>query len=191
MSQRLPKLAPGDLDEVQRGLYGTITGGPRAQGPQVFDLCDERGALNGPFNAMLYAPELGAALQEVGSAVRYRTGLSARVRELAILMVAAAWDSEFERHAHEAIGPGAGLSAAEMRAVREGTRLDLADPAEATAIGVVRALLETRDLDAAGYETAVNQLGAPTLVELTALVGYYSTLALQLRVFRVTVADVD
>ena len=40
---------------------------------------------------------MGAALQDLGAAVRYRTGLTDRVREMAILLVAAHWDSAFER----------------------------------------------------------------------------------------------
>jgi 4-carboxymuconolactone decarboxylase len=54
------------------------------------------------------------------------------------------------------------------------------------AYSVVRALTSPgADLDDAEYDTAVNVLGEQCLVELTSLVGYYATLALQLRVFRV------
>ena len=41
------------------------------------------------------------------------------------------------------------------------------------------------DLDDGAYAEAVEQLGAAGLFELLTLVGYYATLALQLRVFRV------
>ena len=97
--ERLPRLAPEALTGDQRALYDAITSGPRAQGPQHFALAAQDGTLNGPFNALLYSPALGEALQEVGAAVRYRTGLTDRARELAILLVAARWHSAFEgRH---------------------------------------------------------------------------------------------
>jgi 4-carboxymuconolactone decarboxylase len=37
--------------------------------------------------------------------------------------------------------------------------------------------------DDADYNEAVAVLGTPTIFELTTLVGYYSTLALQMRIF--------
>ena len=85
---RIPKRAPGSLDDEQRAVYDTIAGGRRAQGPQLFQLVDDDGALEGPFNAFLLQPRLGAALQAVGSAVRYETSLTDRAREIAILVVA-------------------------------------------------------------------------------------------------------
>ncbi|HEY0949418.1 MAG TPA: hypothetical protein VGD85_04425, partial [Nocardioides sp.] len=54
--------------------------------------------------AGLLSPAVGDALQRLGAAVRYRTALPDRAREMAILLVAARWDSAFEREAHEAVG---------------------------------------------------------------------------------------
>ncbi|MFD5814224.1 carboxymuconolactone decarboxylase family protein [Streptomyces sp. NPDC127038] len=182
---RLPRLAPGELDPDQRSLYDAITGGPRAGGPQLFALTDAQGRLNGPFNAMLFAPGVGAALQELGSAIRYRTSLGGRIRELAVLTVAAHWDSAFERRAHEPIGRAAGLTDAEIAAVSAGTAPELTDPAEAAALELVRVLVARGDADDVVFERAVSLNGIEAVVELTTLVGYYATLALQLRVFRV------
>ena len=50
---------------------------------------------------------------------------------------------------------------------------------------VVRALTGPADLDDQQYDQAVATLGERSLVELSTLVGYYATLALQLRIFRV------
>src|SRR5437868_1894472 len=44
---------------------------------------------------------------------------------------------------------------------------------------------KSADLDDQEYDTAVTVLGERALVELSTLVGYYATLALQLRIFRV------
>ena len=62
---RLHWFAPDELDAAQRALYDVITGGARANGPRAFALTDERGRLNGPFNAMLLSPDVGATLQEL------------------------------------------------------------------------------------------------------------------------------
>ena len=185
---RIGKLEPSCLDAEQRSLYDAITGGRRAQGPQLFQLTDGEGRLEGPFNAFLLQPRLGTALQALGSSVRYDTGLDDRCREIAILVVAAHWRSDFERYAHEAVGRSVGLGDAELAAVRDGRPAALAGR-EAVVARTAEALAARDDLDDAEYREAVEHLGTAGLFELLTLVGYYATLALQLRVFRVPAPD--
>ena len=167
-------------------LYREILGGPRGQGPRAVLLASGAGGLAGPFNAMLYAPSVGHALQELGTAIRFRTELAPRVREMAILVVAQVWDSAYERGSHEPIGREAGLTDAEIEALRAGHDPGFADKEEQAAYSVVRALTGPRaDLDDQEYDTAAAVLGERALVELSTLVGYYATLALQMRIFRV------
>jgi 4-carboxymuconolactone decarboxylase len=186
---RLAKLAPASLDDDQRTVYDAVAGGRRASGPQLFRLVDADGGLEGPFNAFLLQPRLGLALQAVGSAVRYETTLTDRAREIAILVVAVHRDSAFEWHAHEAVGRHVGLTGAELAALREHRYDDLADPVEQVVARLAHQLLESGDLDDEAYGAGVEILGLPQLFELLTLVGYYDALALQLRVFRVTVPD--
>jgi len=185
---RIPKLAPSALDHEQRSLYDAIAGGRRAQGRQLFRLVDEEGRLEGPFNAFLLQPRLGSALQALGSSVRYDTGLDDRCREIAILVVAAHWRSDFEWYAHEAVGRAAGLGDTELSAVRNG-RHDALTGREAVVARTVATLLKRGDLDDVEYREAAGQVGQEGLFELLTLVGYYATLALQLRVFRVPAPD--
>ncbi len=185
---RIPKLPRSSLDHEQRSLYDAIAGGRRAQGRQLFRLADEEGRLEGPFNAFLLQPELGSALQALGSSVRYGTRLDDRCREIAILVVAAHWRSDFEWYAHEAVGRSAGLGDEELAAVRDG-RHDALPGREAVVARTVAALLVRGDLDDGEYREAVDHVGTAGLFELLTLVGYYATLALQLRVFRVPAPD--
>jgi 4-carboxymuconolactone decarboxylase len=180
---RIPRPTPDELTGEQRRLYDAITGGSRSTGPQHFRLADAAGRLEGPFNAMLLNPPIGDALQRLGTAIRYEGRLTDRAREIAILAVAAHWNCEFERHAHEPVARHAGLTDADLAALRQDDRLDLDDPEEATVLAVTRRLLAAADLDATSFHAAADVLGADRLFELTSLVGYYSTLALQLRVF--------
>jgi 4-carboxymuconolactone decarboxylase len=181
---RLPRFEPPALDAEQRALYDAIAGGRRAQGPQLFRLADADGRLEGPFNAFLLQPRLGSALQALGASVRYDTGLDDRCREIAILVVAAHWRSDFEWYAHEAVGRAAGLGDAELAALREDRHAELAGR-ESVVARTAAALVTRGDLDDAEYGEAVSHLGPAGLFELLTLVGYYATLALQLRVFRV------
>jgi 4-carboxymuconolactone decarboxylase len=182
---RLAVLSSDEMTPEQVGLYREILGGPRGQGPRAVLLSSGAGGLAGPFNAMLYAPEVGHALQELGAAIRFRTQLAPRVREMAILVVAQAWDSGYERSSHEPIGRDAGLTEPEIEALRAGADPGFTDEQERVAYEVARALVGPADLDDEQYSAAVAALGERALVELSALVGYYATLALQLRIFRV------
>ena len=183
MAPRIRPLTPSELTPEQQALYGAIIGGPRAQGPQHFALTADDGSLRGPFDGMLRSPAVGTAQQELGAAIRYRTGFTDRSRELAILLVAARWDSAFERESHEAIARALGFGPDELAALRA---LDMSgfDDSERLVGNVTVALLDG-DLSDELWAAASTVLGVDGVFELTALVGYYSTLALQLRVFRV------
>ncbi|SDJ57819.1 carboxymuconolactone decarboxylase family protein [Nonomuraea jiangxiensis] len=173
---RLPRSTPRDLTPDALALYEKITSGPRGG-----FMIDAAGGLTGPFNAMLLSPTVGDPLQQLGAAIRYRTSLPDRARELAILAVAAHHDSAFERAAHEPIARELGFTDDQLESLRAGAPVALQDPVEATVLEIARALLAHGDLDDAEYAA----LPPAQLFELTTLVGYYSTLALQLRVFRV------
>lgn len=181
---RLPLLAPASLTDRQRVLYGDIADGPRAAGPQHFALKNPDGSLAGPFNALLLVPALGDAIQSLGAAVRYETSLSPRERELAILVVAAHWDCEFERHAHEAVGRAAGLTEVELAVTRAGGIPPLDDDHEQLCTRLAHALTRG-DVDDELWTDAARVVPIETVFELSTLVGYYALLALQLRVFRV------
>lgn len=185
---RLQPLPPDRLDDDQRALYEAITGGPRAAGPQHFALTAADGRLTGPFDGFLRSPALGGALQGLGAAVRYRSHLSSRTREAAVLLVSAHWDSAFERHAHEAVGRSIGLTDDDVLALRGGRVPSSSDDGERARLEVVQGLLRG-DLTDAEWARLAPSVGEQDLFELTTLVGYYATLALQLRVFRVTVED--
>jgi 4-carboxymuconolactone decarboxylase len=181
---RQHRFLPHELDVDRRALYDAIASGPRSRGPQLFPLTDADGALRGPFNGFLLSPVLGDALQRLGAAVRYGTALPDRVREMAILVVAARWDSAFERESHAAVGRAVGLTEDEVQALREGRVPPLADPEEAACLTLARALVAD-DVDDETWASCVPPLSEQTVFELSTLVGYYATLALQMRVFRV------
>jgi alkylhydroperoxidase family enzyme len=181
---RLAWYEPHELTVEARELYDRIAGGPRAQGRQAFPLTDEAGRLNGPFNAMLVNPQVGTHVQELGSAIRYRTALTDRVREIAILEVAVVRKSAFEWYAHERVGRLAGITDDEFGALLAGTDAPTFDANERIARAVVHALIATRDLDDALFAQARTALGEVALADLIALAGYYDLLSLSLAAWR-------
>jgi 4-carboxymuconolactone decarboxylase len=148
-------------------------------------LLDREGALTGPFDTLLLAPEIGHALQAVGAALRFHGNLTDRAREMAILLVGHHCDSEFEVFAHEAVGRRIGLTDSDLEALADGRAPGTVDEYEAAVVGLVSCLLREGDLDDVAYSAAVRALGEAGIFEVNTLVGYYSLLAAQLRIFRV------
>src|SRR6202521_4679939 len=133
---RLAVLSSEEMTTDQLALYRDILGGPRGQGPRAVALSTGAGGLAGPFNAMLYAPAVGHALQELGAAIRFRAQLAPRIREMAILVVAQAQNSGYDRSPPEPIGREAGLTEPEIEALRSGDDPKFADEQEQAAYAV-------------------------------------------------------
>ena len=84
--QRFALLDEATMTDAQRKARDAIASGPR-------------GAVRGPFNALLRSPELADRAQKLGEYVRYNTSLPARLSELAILVVARYWTAQYEWYA--------------------------------------------------------------------------------------------
>jgi 4-carboxymuconolactone decarboxylase len=185
---RVPWLAPDDLDETQRAVRDSIVGGPRST-EQAFSLTDADGRLEGPFNLMLVAPGLGLALSELGAALRYRTSLTPRSREIAILTVGLLQRSPFEWYAHEAVARRIGMTDEELVAIAELRPAGTFDETERMVQLAVRTMVGEGDLDDATYARLEAVLGVEGTVELVVLTGHYATLALAMRVLRTPLPD--
>ena len=186
---RLAHLRPDELTAEQQQLYDTINQGPRRVAPpglvSPVGIVDDEGRLQGPFNAMLFHPVVGTALQELGRVLRFAGQLPPRAREIAILIVATSERSDFEWAAHAAIGAHLGLTAEEISALARADDVEFDDDIEQIVARATRALVESGDLDDETYRASEAALGAAGLLELSTLVGFYRTLALQMRMFRV------
>lgn len=85
---RIPRHRRRKITPEQLELYTAIAHGPRSSGQQNFPFVAPDGALNGPFNAFILSLRLGDALQRLGAVIRFNTGISDRIRDIAILLVA-------------------------------------------------------------------------------------------------------
>jgi 4-carboxymuconolactone decarboxylase len=180
---RFERVTPESMDQNQRELYETLTNGPRSKDPS-FPLTHPDGSLQGPFAALLLSPVIGTALQELGNALRRTSELSPREREIAILLVGSYWECAFELDTHERIARDLGLSDDELASLRHGTVPDFADRREKVCATVTQALTGAAGrIDEKDWDSWTRHIGVVGVFELTSIVGYYSTLALQLRVF--------
>jgi alkylhydroperoxidase family enzyme len=179
---RLPWYLPDELTPEQREYYDRLLAGPRNKAALV----DERGRLNGPFNARVLDPRVGTVIEQTGAVLRFATpALSGRQRETAILEVARFERSGYEWAAHSRAALAAGLRPEEIAAILRGDDTDSFSADERLTRRVVQALTERRDLSDALYDEAAAGLGLVALFDIISLVGHYQHTALALRVWRV------
>lgn len=169
---RTPFLKPDEMDAQQRRVYEDIV---RSRGTW----------LNGPYAPLLQSPELADKAQVFGEFVRWHTSLEPRLSELAILVTARHWDCQFEWLQHEAIARKAGLSGQTCEAIAHRQHPPVADALEQAVYDFASRLLAMHFVDDATYARARELLGSKAVVELVAVIGYYSFIAMTLNAHEV------
>jgi 4-carboxymuconolactone decarboxylase len=171
VTERFHELNRDDLMPDQRRVFDAIASSPRGNVPA-------------PFHVLLHSAELADYAQRLGALLRYRTGLPARLSEIAILVTAKHWNAEFEWYVHEREARAAGVAEETIAAIAAGKRPALEGDA-ALVHDFAATFYATNDVSDELFDHAVERFGKRTVVELTAILGYYSMLAIVLRVFRV------
>jgi alkylhydroperoxidase family enzyme len=180
---RLTPLRKDDLGGEQAELYSALVG--KSLGRSESFALNERGEVRGPLAVLLHHPASGRPLQQLAAVLRFSGLLPDAAREAVILVVAAFWRDEHEWTAHEHIARAAGMTSDELVALRRGDAVSFADPATQAAYAMAHAIVTTGDLTDDEYAAAQAVFDDERLVEITVLIGYYSLLSMQLRVFRV------
>lgn len=186
---RLPIIQPQDFSPVQQRIFESITGGKRSAVSSTGSPLTAEGGLRGPFNALLYSPTIGDAVQRVGEAVRFEGMLPAQLREIAILTVAATWQAQYEWWAHERIARTEGLDAAIIDGIKAGVLPDSVTPEQQMIYEFAREVIDNHHVSDERYAAAVMMLGESAVVELVLLMGYYTLIAMTLNVFDVAVPE--
>jgi 4-carboxymuconolactone decarboxylase len=176
MHDRMPPLDTASMNEAQRAVHDRIAAGPR-------------GAVYGPFVPLLRSAELTQHVEALGEYLRYRSILPQRLREFAILVIARHWTQQVEWVLHEPPARAAGVSDETIRALAVGkTPGDLDEPARIV-WDFLAQLQQTQRVDDALYARARQEFGEPGVVELSALTGYYTLLAMVMNVAQTVLPD--
>ena len=186
---RIPYITQDRLTDAQKRVFDHITQGKRAKGRPLEKFLTPEGGLQGPYNIFLYSPDVGDAVQRLGEAVRFETLIPPKLKELAILVVGAKMKAQYEWWAHERIGRKHGLDEGVMKSLKAGEQPDFDSQEQALVFKFCRELLETGRISDRLYAKAVELLGEAGLVELVFLLGYYTTVAMILNVFEISVPD--
>jgi alkylhydroperoxidase family enzyme len=145
------------------------------------------GALVGPFPPMLRFPQFGTSAWQYTKALIEHATLPKPVREVAILVTGARFNSRYELYAHEHVAESAGLSAAKISAIAAGQRPADLSPDEAAAYDVAAALGGGMQLPGSTYKAAMDKFGEAGTGELVYLIGCYAIVSILLNAFDMSV----
>jgi len=137
----------------------------------------------GTFNILLRSPGLSEAIRGTAGD-RAGSPLTQKLSELAIIINARYWTTQFEWLVHHRAAVQAGISETTVKAIAEGRRPASMPPDEEVVYNFVRELLKTRQVSDPTFAAAKSLLGERGIVDLLGLVGFYQATSLMMNVDR-------
>ena len=180
--RRLPLLPVENLTPEQRAMYDAIKSGARSKLANFSGA--KPGPLGGPFNVWLRSPGIGNLVQQLGEEIRFRSSLPSKLNEMAIMVTARFWTSQYEWNAHCKLALDAGLDPAIARDIAEGKRPEKMDADEAVIYDFSKELHEKHGVSDENYERAIERFGERGVFDLIAVNGFYSLVSMCLNVDR-------
>lgn len=176
MPARIPLPGPEEMTAAQRRVHDAIIAGPR-------------GTLIGPLRAAIHNPDLAERWSALGEVLRYRTSLPKRLSELAIVVTGRRWTSQIEWWVHAKAAADAGLPANILEAIKDGAAPSFDDADDALVYEFACALQQSGQVPRAVYDRAVARFGVAGIVELTALIGYYTMVSMTLNAHEIPLPE--
>lgn len=173
---RLPHLLPESLNAQQQAAAEEF-------------LRVRKVAANGPFAAMLRSPETMLRVAALGQHLRYNSSLSGRLCELTILVVARRWTQDYEWAVHAPLALEAGVGADVVEAIAEGRRPAAMSAAEEAVYDFSSELGRNACVSDPTYARALDRIGEAGIIDLCAVNGYYTLLAMTMNVTGVDLPD--
>ncbi|PZQ24481.1 MAG: carboxymuconolactone decarboxylase [Sphingopyxis macrogoltabida] len=173
---RIPLLAVDEMSDAQRALYEDVVSGPRGQ-------------MIGPLRAAIHSPALAERWSKLGEYLRFETCLPLRLSELAIIVCGRRWSAQVEWWVHARVAIETGLPQAVVMAIRDLEAPVFDDPADLEIYEYARLLQETGQVPAAVHGAVKARWGTRGVVELTAIIGYYTMVAMTLNAHQLPVPD--
>jgi len=186
-SRRFKLLPLDQLTPAQQTLTEAIKSGPRAK--LKSSGASKPGPLGGPFNVWLRSPGIGDLVQKLGEEIRFRSSLAGKLNELAILITARHWTSQYEWVAHHKLALEGGLNPAIAEDIAQGRRPANMDADETIVYDFSHELQETQAISDATYQIALDRFGERGIVDLISVNGFYVLVSMCLNVDRTPVPE--
>jgi len=169
--ERYPALSPEQLSPQQKAYVDNLQKPPRNNTTAL---------KNPPFKVYMRSPDLANKLEEVSDYVRWGTGLEPRLTELAIMITARQWSSQWIWRGHYRAAVRGGLDPSVGADIAAGRRPTKMKQDEEALYNYAMELYRDRAVSDTSYGAAVKQFGEKGLIDLVATMGYYDTVAMTL-----------
>jgi 4-carboxymuconolactone decarboxylase len=162
------------------------------QQTKVFeDIVAKRGRLLGPYKIWIHSPRLAEGMETVGTFLNKQGSLSEKEVEIGVLLIADHWDADYVRQAHITLGRTAGLTDPEIGAILAGKDPKFANPHENAVYQFAKSLSGGGKMTDDEFNAVEKVLGREGVAEVLVLLGYYTSVALGMKVHQVPVGTPD
>jgi 4-carboxymuconolactone decarboxylase len=149
----------------------------------------ERRGAAGPFNVLLRSPEMGNLAQQFGASMRFHSSMPPKLNEMAIIITARHWTSQYEWYAHRRAAATAGLNEAIIQAIATGRRPTGMSPEEETVYTFCTELLTTKQVSDKTFDATKAKFGERGVVDLIGVTGYYQLVSMLLNTDKYPLPD--
>jgi 4-carboxymuconolactone decarboxylase len=159
-----------------------------AEQTKVFeDLVGGRGRLLTPYKIWIHSPKLAAALEKIGTFLNKAGSLSEREVELIICIIANHWKGDYVWAAHVKRCIQLGYPQSVFDAIGAGQTPKLDDARERTIYDLAKIAMEPGGGSDEVFNRAEKLLGRNGIAEVLALLGYYSSVSMGMKMHRVPI----
>ena len=168
---RIREIPEAQLSAAQKTAVDAVIGG--------------RGRVPGPYKIWLHSPIMMQRLERLGTFLVKESSLQPREQELAILAIAAHWHGNYVFTVHARTAREMGIAESVIEDLRAGRMPKLDDKREAAVVEIALTAPERDPASDAAFARAIASLGEQGLADLLVFLGYYSTVAIAMKLHRV------
>ena len=168
-AERLPTITPDHYTVEQK------------QAAADFETNRKR-AVFGPFEPLMYSPQLMSEARSMGDYLRYKSALGNTLSELAILITAREWTQDYEWYVHQPIAFKAGISKDIIDSIADGRRPTNMSGDETMVYDFCTELQHNKRVSDTTYHQVESRFGQKGAVDLAGITAYYTLLAMELNV---------
>jgi 4-carboxymuconolactone decarboxylase len=138
----------------------------------------------GPFEPMMHSPEVMSIARSTGDYLRYHSAIGNTLSELVILVTAREWSQDYEWYVHQPIALKVGISKDIADAISDGRRPATMSADEEIVYDFTIELLKNKRVSDPTFSRAEQRFGKKGVVDMVGIIGYYTSLAMQLNTAR-------
>jgi 4-carboxymuconolactone decarboxylase len=141
-------------------------------------------AVFGPFQALMYSPQVMNEARAMGDYLRFNSAIGNKLSEVVILVTAREWSQDYEWYLHGPIALKAGIRKEVADAIADGRRPEGMTDDEQVVYDFSIELHRNKRVSDQTYDRAEKRFGKKGVVDLTGINGYYTFLAMEMNMAR-------